>query len=324
MVAIPDDLQSALDGALRRFGQADLSRAVTRLIARYREGGAATEPIMKSDLDVAAYAGYRMPATFAAVSAVLAETARLAPGFEPKTMADLGGGTGTALWSACETWPSLSTVTVVEQVEPVLSLGKRLASAAGSPVVRRAAWRRGLIDPATPAPEADLVTLSYVLGELPDHTRADAVRWLASSAGMVVLIEPGTPAGYERIVAARDVLLDLGMSLVGPCPHTETCPIPRGRDWCHFAARLPRLGHHQVIKEGVLNFEDEKFSYIAASAVPYDRAANRILRHPQKRKGLVSLRLCTGDGKLEDTLVTKRNPEPYRAARDVKWGDEWP
>ena len=324
VASLPDDLQSALDAALRQFPQAALARSVQRLTTRYREGAPAAEPILKSDVDVAAYAGYRMPATYAAVRSVLDEVARLAAGFAPETMVDLGGGTGAALWAACGTWPSLARVTVVEQAPSALSLGRRLASAADSDHIRQATWRRAVIDPRTPAPAADLITLSYVLGELPEHSRADAVRWLAGDTSMVVLIEPGTPAGYNRIVEARDVLIEMGRSLVAPCPHTHECPIPRGKDWCHFAARLPRLGFHPLIKEGTLNFEDEKFSYLAASTMPLPPRPDRVLRRPQKRKGMVSLRLCTGEEELSDLVVTKRHGDLYRAARDVKWGEGWP
>jgi ribosomal protein RSM22 (predicted rRNA methylase) len=313
-----------LDSALRRYPAADLARSVTRLTTRYREGTAATEPIMKSDLDVAAYAGYRMPATYAAVHAVLTEVERLTPEFGPTSLLDIGGGTGTVLWAAAETWPSLTELTVVEQVPNVLALGRKLASTSDKAAVRKATWRRGVIDPGSPATAVDLVTLSYVLGELPEAMRDDTVRWLAATGGMVVIVEPGTPAGYERVVRARDVLQEAGLHITAPCPHERECPV-RGNDWCHFAARLPRVGHHQVIKEGTLNFEDEKFAYVAAAPADHHRrAANRVVRHPLKRKGMVQLRLCTGEGTLEDQVVSKRHGELYRDARDTTWGDEWP
>jgi ribosomal protein RSM22 (predicted rRNA methylase) len=295
---------------------------VTRLTTRYREGTAAAEPIMKSDLEVAAYAGYRMPATYAAVHAALTEVARLAPDFAPTSLLDLGGGTGTALWAASGTWPSLTELTVVEQVPNVLALGRKLASTSDAPAVRKATWRSAVIDPHSPTPKADLTTLSYVLGELPEALRDDTVRWLAATQGMVVIVEPGTPTGYERIVQARDVLIQAGLHITAPCPHERECPV-RGKDWCHFAARLPRLGHHQVIKEGTLNFEDEKFAYVAAAPTDHRRAANRVVRHPLKRKGMVQLRLCTGEGTMADQVVSKRHGELYRDARDTTWGDEW-
>ena len=278
---------------------------------------------MRSDLEVAAYAGYRMPATYAAVHAALTEVARLAPGFAPTSLLDLGGGTGTALWAASGTWPSMTELTVVEQVPNVMALGRKLASTSDRPAVRKASWRSGVIDPRSPAPRADLTTLSYVLGELPGDMRDDTVRWLAATQGMVVIVEPGTPAGYERIVQARDVLKAAGLHITAPCPHERECPV-RGKDWCHFAARLPRLGHHQVIKEGTLNFEDEKFAYVAAAPIDHRRADNRVVRHPLKRKGMVQLRLCTGEGTVEDQVVSKRHGGLYRDARDTTWGDEWP
>ncbi|OXM51276.1 rRNA methyltransferase [Amycolatopsis thailandensis] len=321
--ALPETLRAALDEELGKYPQHRLTQSVERLSTRYRENAPASAPILSSEADIAAYAGYRMPATYAAVHAVLAEAALRAPGFAPRTQIDIGGGTGAAIWAAADVWPSLEESTVVEQVPGAIELGRRLAGHAGEGAVRGSTWRRGLIDPAGPAPDADLVTLSYVLGELPEARRADVVHWLSAKAGMLVLIEPGTPAGYERIVDARDRLVELGLSLVAPCPHEGACPIPRGKDWCHFSARLPRTGLHRQLKAGTLGFEDEKFSYVVASSTAPERAESRILRHPAKRKGMVSLSLCAGSG-LTESIVTKRHGTAYRAARDAEWGDAWP
>ncbi|WP_329068416.1 small ribosomal subunit Rsm22 family protein [Amycolatopsis sp. NBC_01480] len=337
---LPDDLRSSLDGELGRFPEARLAQAVDKLSTRYRQGDAATSPILSSEIDVAAYAGYRMPATYAAVAAAFGEAAAAAPGFAPRTQIDIGGGTGAAVWAAAQVWPSLSKCTVIEQVAGALTLGQKLASTAVSPAVRGTTWQRGLVDPASAAPEADLVTMSYVLGELPERGRDDVVRWLAAKAGTVALIEPGTPAGFARIRAARDVLRGMGRRLVAPCPHDGECPIQPGEDWCHFAARLPRSGLHRRIKASTLGFEDEKFSYVVASAVPavsagptvpagsagvadLARPAARILRHPRKHKGWVQLDLCTVDGLAPGVTVSKRQGPHYRAARAAEWGDAW-
>ncbi len=323
MAALPETLLSALDQELGKYPQTRLTQSVERLSSRYRENNPASAPILSTDVDIAAYAGYRMPATYAAVHAVLTEAALRAPGFAPRTQIDIGGGTGAAIWAAADVWPSLEESTVVEQVPGAIALGRRLAGNADGKAVRGSTWQRGLIDPAAPAPDADLVTLSYVLGELPEARRADVVRWLSAKARTLVLIEPGTPAGYERIVDARDQLVGLGLSLVAPCPHEDDCPIPRGKDWCHFSARLPRTGLHRQLKSGTLGFEDEKFSYVVASRTAPDRAGGRILRHPVKRKGMVSLALCAETG-LTEKIVTKRHGQAYREARDAEWGDAWP
>ncbi|WP_086837764.1 small ribosomal subunit Rsm22 family protein [Amycolatopsis kentuckyensis] len=324
MAVLPDDLSSALDDELARHPVARLTQSVDRLSARYRQGDAATSPILSSEADVAAYAGYRMPATYAAVHAVLAEAALRAPGFEPRTQIDVGGGTGAAVWAAVDVWPSLAQCTVLEQVAGAIGLGKRLAAGSGRTAVRDAEWRRGFVDPASPAPDADLVTLSYVLGELPEATRPGVVRWLAAKAGAVALIEPGTPAGYERIRAARAELIELGLHVVAPCPHDAACPIVPGQDWCHFSARLPRSGLHRRLKAGTLGFEDEKFAYVVAARTTPERADARIIRHPKKHKGWVALDLCTAsEGLKPGVAVSKKQGPRYRAARDAEWGDGW-
>jgi ribosomal protein RSM22 (predicted rRNA methylase) len=140
-----------------------------------------------------------------------------------------------------------------------------------------------------------------------------------------VLVEPGTPAGYRRILTARQQLIDAGLGIVAPCPHSGPCPLV-GADWCHFAARVNRSSLHRRIKGGTLGHEDEKFSYVAAvrgPSVPEFSGRGRVLRHPQRRKGLVGLRLCRPDGTAGDVVVSKRHREEYRAAKDIEWGEEW-
>lgn len=324
MADVPDDLDDALREALRKVDQEDVARSVRELMSQYRGEFDPSRRAIAGEVDAAAYAAYRMPATYAAVESALRRTAALMPGFEPRTHLDVGGGTGAAVWAAAEVWPSLRETVVLEQAERAIALGRRLARRARSAAVRDARWRRTVIDGAVRGPAADLVTMAYVLGELPARVRGEAVASLAGAAGTVVLVEPGTPAGYARVVEARDRFLDLGLSVVAPCPHDGACPIPRGRDWCHFSARLNRTALHRKIKGATLGFEDEKFSYVVASAPGWERAANRVLRHPQKRKGLVSLRLCTENDGLRDAAVSKRQGEVYRAARDAGWGDAWP
>ncbi|SEQ95840.1 small ribosomal subunit Rsm22 family protein [Actinokineospora terrae] len=314
-------LSDALDAEVARFPTKRLADSAQALIHRYRTGVDPATLVLDAEVTAAAYAAYRMPATHAAVTAALTEVAARAPDFAPTTHVDIGGGTGAAVWAARGVWPSLADITVLDQSTQAMDLGRRLADRADDPAIRRVRWQRTALG-ATRLPPADVATLSYVLSELTDAARADTVRAM-TSATLAVVVEPGTPAGYERIMAARDELTAAGMHIVAPCPHSTTCPIPRGQDWCHFAARLGRSPLHQRLKTAVLNFEDEKFSYVAACREPWPAAPARIVRHPLKRKGMVSLRLCGPDG-LADTIVSKRDPAAYRAARDTDWGDPWP
>ncbi len=213
-------------------------------------------------------------------------------------------------------------MTVLEQVPEAIAMGKKLVAGADSPVLRDAVWKNGRLDGLDSS--ADVITVSYVLSELSAAQQEQLVQHLSKQQGFVVLVEPGTPTGYERIVAARDQLIAAGHTIVAPCPHDLDCPIPRGRDWCHFAGRVNRSSLHRQTKGAVLSFEDEKYSYVISTPTGQAHADNRVLRHPQQRKGLVSLTLCTSTGTLEDRIVSKRQGPLYRAARNTEWGDPWP
>jgi ribosomal protein RSM22 (predicted rRNA methylase) len=250
----------------------------------------------------------------------VAETA-----YEPETLLDLGGGTGAAAWAAAETFPSLRSLTVLDQVDEALALGRALVAEAPSGALRAARFERALVDDL-PEFTADLVTVSYVLSELTAEQRSDVVAAAMARGRVVAIAEPGTPDGYLRILAVRRQLLDAGWMLLGPCPHELDCPLSQG-DWCHFAARLSRSAEHRRLKGAQLSYEDEKFSWVAAAApgvVAPRPSAGRVLRHPLKRKGFVEFQVCRPDGGAGRVVISKKAGERYRAARDTDWGDELP
>jgi ribosomal protein RSM22 (predicted rRNA methylase) len=145
----------------------------------------------------------------------------------------------------------------------------------------------------------------------------------------VLIVEPGTPDGHRRVLAARDRLLAAGFSIAAPCPHQLSCPVAVPGDWCHFATRVQRSARHRQAKGAELSYEDEKFSYVAAVRDRPDpareamtRPAARVIRRPQLRKNLVLLDLCARDGTSQRALVGKSS-DSYRQARKVSWGDGW-
>ncbi|BBG00551.1 MULTISPECIES: small ribosomal subunit Rsm22 family protein [Pseudonocardia] len=316
------DLAAALDAALDPVPAGRLAPVVDRLIRDYRSGSVPTAPILRTGDDAAAYAAYRMPATHAAVLDVFRRAAGRVP--DPAGLLDLGGGTGAAVWAAAQTWPSLRRATVLEAAAPARALGAKLAAGAGAPAVRDARWEPAVLGTGTELAPADLVTACYLLGELPGPVRDALVDAAARAAPVVAVVEPGTPAGYARVLAARARLVAAGMTVVAPCPHSGGCPVT-GDDWCHFAVRVSRSSRHRALKAGSLGHEDEKFSYVVATRSDTDGAASgRVIRHPQSRKGLVTLRVCSTDGSLRDTPVPRSRKELFRAARDTAWGDPWP
>jgi ribosomal protein RSM22 (predicted rRNA methylase) len=159
-----------------------------------------------------------------------------------------------------------------------------------------------------------------VVGELP----LEAVQTLISTmwqltAQVLVVIEPGTPHGFERIRLVRQQLIESGAFLVAPCPHAGDCPMANG-DWCHFSQRLERSSMHMAVKSVMLGYEDEKFSYVVASKTPVVLPDARILRHPQHHSGHVDLQLCAQDG-LEKRVISRRHGPLYKLARKLEWGD---
>ncbi|MBH1933428.1 rRNA methyltransferase [Streptomyces sp. AV19] len=326
-----ENLRAALAGLLDGLPPRQAAQAVERLIANYRGRTPTDAPVLRDRSDVAAYAAYRMPATFEAVRSALAAFRGRLPDWTPASHVDIGGGTGAATWAVAAAWPDDErTTTVLDWAEPALALGGELARSAASPALRAARWRRQAIGAGLEIPEGtDLVTVSYVLGELTPADRAAVVAQAARARGALI-VEPGTPEGYLRIIEARERLIEAGFTVVAPCPHNAACPIVPGTDWCHFSARVSRSSLHRQVKGGSLAYEDEKFSYVAAvrqdvpGDVPGDGAPARVVRRPQIRKGQVLLDLCTPEDGLTRETVTKRHGALYRAARDTGWGDAWP
>ncbi|MFD3574631.1 small ribosomal subunit Rsm22 family protein [Streptomyces sp. NPDC058644] len=323
-VAPAETLRTALAGLLDGLGPKQATQAVDRLIANYRGLTPTDAPILRDRADVAAYAAYRMPATFEAVCSALGALADAAPaGWAPGSHVDVGGGTGAATWAVSATWDGERPVTVLDWAEPALALGRELAAA--NPWLKAAQWQRSRIGAALSIESTDLVTVSYVLKELTEADRRSLVDAAAAAAQQaVVIVEPGTPDGYTRVIEARDRLVAAGFRIAAPCPHSAACPIVPGEDWCHFSARVSRSSLHRKVKGGSLAYEDEKFSYVAAVRFDAAPAPKRVVRKPQIRKGQVLLDLCAADETLRRETVTKRHGPLYRAARDAEWGDAWP
>ena len=118
---------------------------------------------------------------------------------EPHVDARSQAGPGIASWAAAEAWPETSAATLVEAEAEMARAGRKLAES-GPDVLRRANWVVG--DVGAPMPRADLVVASYLIGELTPAALEGLVReaW-ARSADTLVIIEPGTTAGYRRTLA---------------------------------------------------------------------------------------------------------------------------
>jgi ribosomal protein RSM22 (predicted rRNA methylase) len=199
------------------------------------------------------------------------------------------------------------------------ALGTELLAQSDQPALRAASYGAPP-DRNANATAADLVTASYVVGEIAPAQRTAFARTLwAAAAQALVVIEPGTPAGYERIIELRSLLIAQGAHVAAPCPHDDDCPLT-APDWCHFAKRLPRSRDHLQIKGAEVPFEDEKFSYVVLVRHPPIRIDARVLAPPVVTKGAVTAKLCTADGIVHD-VVARRDGATYRRNKSWRWGD---
>jgi len=287
----------------------------------YRDGG--NSGAIRSDADALAYALARMPATYAAVAACLNALTDARENFLPESLLDVGAGPGTATWAAQQAYPSLQHVSLLDANLALRRLALTLAAEqmqGASLDYQQADARSGL----AAMPQADLVIASYMIGELNAAARAAfATELWRKTRDALLVVEPGTPAGYARIIALRAQLIAQGAHVVAPCPHDATCPLEQP-DWCHFAQRLARSRAHKQVKGAELPFEDEKFSYVVLTREVVAQRPARILAPPLVTKADMRLKLCQPDGNASIASVPRRDKAAYARVRRLGWGDTVP
>jgi ribosomal protein RSM22 (predicted rRNA methylase) len=315
---LPAQLRQAVDSALAGVSVGDLTAAAKALSQRYRDEVRDGRLHISSERIALAYIATRMPATYAAIHAALSALAAQQPDFAPRSLLDVGAGPGTVMWAAADIWPEIEAVMLVETSPAIRSLGERLAANSS---LARISWRAADLRSGLPEAQHDLVTLAYVLDELAPKDRGALIERLWSlSRQALLIVEPGTTAGWRRILDARAQLIADGAHILAPCPHAMACPIAEP-DWCHFAARVARSRIHRLAKEAEVPWEDEKFIYLAASRTPAAHRFSRVLDRPEAASGRTTLKLCQPDGTARHRLVTRREGDVFKRARRVDWGD---
>ncbi|KAJ3357873.1 37S ribosomal protein S22 [Kappamyces sp. JEL0680] len=169
-----------------------------------------------------------------------------------------------------------------------------------------------------------LVVSAFALSELSsDSARKHAVESLWNSCSdTLVLVDRGTPIGYDIVVTARQQILDLGS---------------RQKQDLHIVAPKTLKGRKQ-------NIDDTKYSFVVlrrGSRPPLQPGHlpsesfywPRLILPPLKRDKHVVIDSCTVQGAvslvtvgtMERGVVAKSSPKPmYADARKSYWGDLWP
>jgi ribosomal protein RSM22 (predicted rRNA methylase) len=314
---LPAELKAALEVRLQGLARDEVASRAASISRTYREGG--NSGAITSETDALAYALARMPATFAAMAASLNALCEVRPDFVPTSLLDIGAGPGTATWAATEAFSSLKSLTLLDVNPALRALAMDLAY--GSTRLTAMTYESGEARAKLAgASDADFVIASYMVGEINEVERVALAELMwAKTRDTLLVVEPGTPAGYRRIIALRQQLIALGAHVAAPCPHDGKCPLA-APDWCHFTQRLPRSRVHKQIKGAELPFEDEKFSYVALTRAAVPDRATRVLAQPVVTKVEVTAKLCTPEG-LVAAKVPRRTKVDYARAKRWRWGD---
>ena len=315
--ALPAELKVALDTRLQGLSRSDAGGRAAQISQTYRDGGGSRG--ITSGADALAYALVRMPATYAAVIASLNALREMVPDFAPASLLDVGAGPGTATWAAAEALSSLTRFTLLDANNALRALALDLGNSSAR--LRDMTYQRGEARAAlADAEAADLVIASYMIGEIPDAERTALAELMwAKTRDTLLVVEPGTPAGYARIIALRKQLIAEGAHVAAPCPHDGECPLA-APDWCHFTQRLPRSRAHKQLKSAELPYEDEKFSYVALTRAPVTQHPARVLAQPVITKSAITAKLCTDDG-VVSAIAPRRDKIAYARFRKYNWGD---
>ena len=169
------------------------------------------------------------------------------------------------------------------------------------------------------AEAADLVVASYMIAEVSDAEQSALTELMWTKArDTLLIVEPGTPAGYARILTARRQLIAAGAHVAAPARTTASARSPRrtgviSHNACRDRARINKS------KSAELPYEDEKFIYVALTRAPVALHRARVLAQPVVTKIAVTAKLCTHHG-LVSSIAPRRDKIAYARFRKYNWG----
>ncbi|MBQ9792791.1 MAG: methyltransferase domain-containing protein [Clostridia bacterium] len=297
----------------------ELKKDYKNISLKYRKENINSSTVVSSKNQALSYVSSRMPETSVIIDSVLDKINQLIDiKTEIQSVIDLGSGTGSALW-ALENYVDKIDVFAVEKQEPMIKYSKELSKNLDLNISY--IQEDVLSEKVEKLNSADLVLESFMLNEMNAKDRTQTLDLMIKKANKyIVLIEPGTPVSYQKMMQDRAYLLSKDLQLVLPCMHNKNCPLKD--DYCNFTVRVNRTKALKQIKEGLLGYEDEKYFYLVFSKEEIQKDFNSIvIRKPVYRKSCIDLKLCKGDATIQNTTITKNNKQNYAKAKDLKHGD---
>ena len=318
---LPSRLRQAVDSALEGVSLAEITSAADALSQRYRAEVRDGRLHLSDERSALAYLATRMPATYAATRASLAAVAGALPGFSPVAMLDVGAGPARRSGRLRRSGLPFPMLLMLEASPAMRAWGEQALGFVRPANDRVARCRHQ----ATVSPSAARANWSRWLMFSTNWRRRSATFWSTGygtqTSGVLVVVEPGTSNGWRRILAVRDQLNAAGAHIVGALPARRSLPAGVSRLVSLCSPRVARSRIHRLAKDAEVPWEDEKFSYLAASRLPAATYGSRVIAPAERASGRVRLKLCQPDGSAVHRLVTRREGDAFREARRSDWGD---
>ena len=319
---LPDILETEIIEKLQNTNLKDLKFKASDLSTKYMNDERKGQTLLSTYQDAIVYSVMRMPATYAAVRKILEQIESNL--YEINSYMDVGAGTGAATW-AVNDMLNVKKVTCIEREDAMQRLGKELMQKQED--LRETKWiNLDVVKQDLPV-KADLIIASYMINEIREEERLQVVEKLFNNTNKIlIIIEPGTPAGFGNIRRIQKYAIDGNIKILAPCIGQTICQLPED-DWCHTTVRISRNKYHKYLKSGTAPYEDEKFSYIVLTKTSNIGNENmtkniesRILRHPIIEKGKVTMKLCD-NGEITERTITKGEKDLFKEAKKKDCGD---
>ncbi len=284
--------------------EADRVAAGVRELSRGLTGGralAGQRYLARGDL-LGAYLLYFWPVSFAQTQWALRQ-ARIA---SAGRALDLGSGPAPGAFALFEAgWKN---VTAADRSPEALETARLLAAQAGLPLETKV-WEEGAPIPSGPW---DLILAGHLLNEIgagePGRVerRAALMAQLAaelSPRGRILVIEPASHGPNADALALRDLLLERGWSVSGPCFFQGTCPARAANAACHDVLnwKVPHLVAQTARRAGIdkRSLPFTWLSFSPSKTAPADSELVRVVSEPMLNKaGRRRVVVCGSEGRF--------------------------
>ena len=316
---IPDLLEFAIDEEVKKYSIKDLKDIALKLSKRYMESKRTGETLLKNELDMVAYSVIRMPATYSAIRTSMEKVLEMCD-LKIDSVLDIGSGTGAAEWVVSDLL-DVEDIVCLEREKTMRDISRKYFSY--HDILKNVKFIESDILKENLSVKKDLSIMSYIINELDEKDRLIAIQKVLDATNKLLLIvEPGTPEGFNNIKMIKEYAQEKGFCVLAPCTgNCRGCNLPED-DWCASSVRVQRSKIHKYLKDAEVGFEDEKFTYIAISKEKIENLKDgyRILRHPKIENGRVTIKVCK-NGEISEKIITKKDKELFKTVKKKNIGD---